>query len=321
MRQNRHLKNKKVLITGATGFIGANLVRRSLREGANVCVFTRKTSNKWRIKDVLKDLHEEYVDLMNYDAVKKAVFKFKPEVIFHTATYGGYIYQNDENKIISTNINGTVNLVTACMGVGFEAFVNTGSSSEYGIKNEPMQEGDLLVPFNVYGVSKAAATLFCQAKALSCNMPIVTLRLFSPYGYYDEPSRLISSIILGCLSGEAIELSLSSSVRDFVFIEDVLDAYLKTVEKSKYVTGEVFNIGYGRERTVGAVVNKVMSLTMSNAKPIYNAKSNPRTEPKRWKADISKSKQMLNWVPKFDLTNGVQKSIDWFKENISLYNV
>ena len=177
------LKNKKILITGATGFIGANLVHHFLKESVNIAVFTRKTSNKWRIKNILNDISEYCVDLLDESELQKVILNIKPEIIFHTAAYGSYPFQNDTYKIMQTNIIGTGNLVNACKRIEFELFVNTSSSSEYGIKSEPMREDNILEPINDYGVAKTSTTLFCQAKAKTEKLPIVTLRLISPYVY------------------------------------------------------------------------------------------------------------------------------------------
>lgn len=312
-----YLKNKRILITGATGFIGANLTKRCIEIGTDVYIFSRDTSNKWRIKDILKDVKNFCVDLLDYENLEKFILRIKPEIIFHTATYGGYPFQKEENKIIQTNIIGTMNLVSACSKVGFDVFVNTGSSSEYGIKSNPMNENDILEPINDYGVAKASATLFCQMKAKTENLPIVTLRLFSPYGYYEEKTRLIPSVIISCLENKIPKLSSPKSVRDFVFIEDVIDSYFKVVKNK--IAGEIFNIGYGKQHSVGEVVNEIVKLTDSKISPHWETVVNPRIEPKVWQADISKAKKILKWEPKYDLEQGLEKTIGWFRKNLILY--
>ena len=312
------LKGRKVLITGSTGFIGANLVRRFLKIGAEVHILTRTTSNKWRINDVFKDVTEYCVDLLDYEKLESIILDIEPEIIFHTAIYGGYPFQKDIKKIIESNFIGTVNLVNACKKVDFELFVNTGSSSEYGIKSKPMTEEDILEPVNDYGVSKAAATLYCQAVAIREKIPVVTLRLFSPYGYYEEPTRLIPSVVISCLRGINPEVSSPNSVRDFIFIEDVMDAYMK-VMKTSDIGGEIFNIGYGKQHSVREVVNMIVELTGNNVRPEWRSVPKRAIEPNVWQADITKAKNVLKWEPEHNLEKGLAKTIKWFMENRILY--
>lgn len=313
------LKNKRILITGATGFIGANLTKHFLKRGAKISIFTRAESNKWRIQDILKDVSEYSSDLEDSVRLKKIVKKIKPQIVIHTAVYGGYSFQNDALKITETNFAGTVNLVNASKGVELELFINTGSSSEYGIKSKPMKETDALEPVNEYGVTKAAAFSYCHAAAKKEHIPMVTLRLFSPYGYYEEKNRLVSSLILACLKFINPKLSSPDSVRDFIFIEDVISAYEKVIDNKNKVKGGVFNIGSGKQYTVGEIAENIVKLTGNKVKPEWGKIANSRQEPECWQADISRAKRLLNWAPKYSLRHGLEKDINWFRENIKLY--
>ena len=134
------LSGEKVFITGATGFIGSNLARRCLERGAEVFINLRKTSDTWRIRDILPEVNAVPVDITEYEKLRDALKKIHPDVIFHTAAYGGSADQKTTEKIIETNITGTVNVVRSCRDIGVSLMVNTGSSSEYGIKNSAMNE-------------------------------------------------------------------------------------------------------------------------------------------------------------------------------------
>ncbi len=312
------LYNKKILITGATGFIGACLAHRLAERGAELHLIVRPQSNLWRIKDILDKACLHNINLRNKDEVESVVTKLKPKIIYHCATYGGYHFQKDTNKIFETNIIGTINLLNICSKVGFDCFVNTGSSSEYGIKNEPMKELDVLEPANDYGVAKASSTLFCQSVVRRYQLPIVSLRLFSPYGYYEEHTRLIPSVIMACLRGENPKLSSPETARDFVFIADVIDAYMKVVGTSD-ISGEIFNIGYGEQHSVGEVVGKIVELTGNKVRPEWESVPKRANEPNVWQADITKAKNVLKWVPKYSLDEGLSKTIKWFERNIEFY--
>lgn len=312
------LKNKDILITGATGFVGSNIARKFLELGSNIHILTRKSSNKWRINDMLKDLNEYDVDLLEYKRLSKIISDIEPSIIFHLATYGGNPLQKDSRAIIESNFIGTFNLINASKKYGFDLFVNTSSSSEYGIKNHPMEEKDMLEPVNDYGVSKAASTLYCQSTAKEEDLPIVTLRLFSPYGYYESHTRLVPSVILACLKNKNPKVTSSHYMRDFIFIDDVINSYIKVTEKAKF-RGDIFNIGQGMQYSVGKIVEKIIELTGDKVEAEWGSKSKWSNEPKAWQSNITKAHKILNWKPKFSIEQGLTNTINWFEKNLHLY--
>ncbi len=313
------MKNKRFLITGATGFVGSNLVHYFFEKKADVGVLFSEGDNTWRINSILDEVSIFTADLRDKEKLNKVITDFNPQIIIHTAIYGGHIYQKDTDRILQTNFSGTVNLLDACSRIDYELFINTGSSSEYGIKSLPMKEDDLLEPVTDYAVSKSAATLYAQTLNRRENKPIVTLRLFSPFGYYDENTRLIPSVIFSCLKGEDPNVSAPQYVRDFVFIEDVLAAYMKVIENKHKIIGEIFNIGSGKEYSIGKVVDSIIAVSKSNVKANWGQNSNSRFEPTVWQADISKAKRLLGWESSNALEQGLEKTIDWFKSNMHLY--
>src|SRR5574341_2110821 len=156
---------KRVIVTGATGFVGANLTRRLLRDGYRIDLLVRPGFSPWRIEDIRNDVQLHRIDLENAEDLERVVESIRPDWIFHLAAHGAYPSQTDLRRMVQTNINGTINLAEACLKVGFESFVNTGSSSEYGFKHHPPSESECLEPNSYYAVSKAAATLFCRYAA------------------------------------------------------------------------------------------------------------------------------------------------------------
>jgi len=308
------------LITGASGFIGSNLARFLVREGLSPHIFVRKDSNLWRLKDILGKLKTHIVDISDEALTRQAISRLKPEIVLHCAAYGGYHFQLDCVRIMKTNITGTMNLLNACVKNGCECFINTGSSSEYGLKNKPMRESDLLEPVTDYAVAKAAATLFCRAIAKRARTAIITLRLFSAYGPYEEGHRLIPFVTLSCLRRDNPELSSGSPVRDFIFIEDVVSAYMKTIARKDRLSGEIINIGSAREYSVRETVEKIISLSGDRVKPLWKKLANPRVEPFRWQGDITKARKLLGWSPAFTFEQGLKKNLKWFKQNSGLYH-
>lgn len=309
----------RFLITGATGFIGACLTRKLIAQKKQVSVIVRDKRLNWRLQDIASKLDIYECDLLS-ESLDTVVARIMPTYIFHLASYGSLPSENIITKMIDVNIKGTINLINAIKKHKFKLFINTGSSSEYGVKSKKMKESDIIAPINDYGVTKGAATLFCQKEAIRNNLSIITFRLFSPYGYFEDKSRLIPSLIVSALKNQSIELSFPNNVRDFIFIEDVVDAYIKATE-SKSNPGEIFNIGTGKQRQVSDVVNLVLQITNSNSKIAWGKakKQTRQIEPKKWEADISKAKDILKWRSQHDLNSGLKKTIEWFRSTVDLY--
>ena len=312
------LSGEKIFITGATGFIGSNLTRRSLDKGAEVFINIRNTSDTWRIRDILNEVDVIPVDITEYAKLKDFLKEIRPDIIFHTATYGGNAGQKNTEKIIKTNFIGTVNLLRSSRDINPDLFVNTGSSSEYGIKDSAITESCLLEPVTEYGASKAAATLYCQTIACTEKLPVVTLRLFSPYGRYEQKSRLVPSLILAALQKINPRITSRQFVRDFIFIEDVLDAYEAVID-NKNASGKIFNIGSGQQHSVGEVVDMIVRLLGNEVSFEIGIPQAWKNEPAFWQADIQRAKSELEWEPKYSLEKGLSTTIDWFKVNKGLY--
>lgn len=311
----------RVFITGATGFIGANLTRRLIKEKYETHILLRKTSNPWRITDILSSVKSHHIDITELTDLKKTIAKIKPEVIFHLANNGLYAGKSSryENQV-AVNIFGTVNLIEALKLVDYRCLVITGSSAEYGPKKATMKEKDTTLPTTIYGVTKLTSTLYAQMTAKTSLKPIIVLRLFSPFGPYDDKSRLIPYVIANALAAKPIYLASPNSVRDFIFVEDVVDAYLATIMSARKFRGEIINIGSGYQSTVRQVVSTILNITNSKSK-IYWGSQIPRPqESPKWQADIKIAKNCLNWKPRHSLEEGLQKTISWLGDNLDSYD-
>lgn len=313
------MKKKKILVTGGTGFVGANLVRRLVKIGYRPTVLIRKESNPWRLMDITSKVDLLETDILNYERLKKDIEIVRPHYVYHLAVYGAYQgTQKDLHKTLEVNIFGTVNLLNAGYNSGIECFINTGSSSEYGLKKENMKENDMLCPVNYYGVTKAATTLLTSAYSVQNKLPVATLRLFSPYGYYEDKNRFAPTVIMAGIKNKEIELSNQDFVRDFVFIDDVIDAYMYFLNGKKYY-GEIFNIGSGKQTKLGDFVKIAEKVLGKKLKIKWSSHTSNQFEPKKWQADISKAKLKLNWEPKVSVRGGIQSTCQWFRDNYKLY--
>lgn len=311
------MKNR-ILITGASGFIGACMTENLIIEGTDVAVVTRNINKAWRLNKFKNDVRIYNLDLCDEDSVNNMILEYKPNIIFHMATYGGYYFQNDDKRILVNNIFSTFNLIKAIKKIEVDSFINIGSSSEYGRKSSSMKEDDLLNPINTYGVSKSTNTLYCKMSALNYDLPIATIRLFSPFGYYEHKSRLISSVILSCLNDENPKLSSQKSVRDFIFIEDVIEL-IKKISLSNNICGKVYNCGTGKQHSVKEMVDAIIKVSGKKLIPEWGKLESRKSDTNRWEADMSLVEKEICWKPKYSLEKGIKKTYEWYKDNLRLY--
>lgn len=314
-------KNKKtVFITGASGFVGANLVRALLKKKYDVHIFTKSDKPSWRLKEIWSLVTNRKGDLTNISSIKKALSKTNPDYIIHLAAYGAYHYQDDLEKIIQVNIEGTKNLLEASREIPYKCFINTGSSSEYGYKDRPMKETDSCNPVSYYGVTKLATTNLCRVFAQINNKPIVTFRLFSVYGPYEEPTRFIPAIMNSLINRQEIKLTSGDQRRDFIYSDDVSDAYVAALKLGKKIQGETINIGTGKEHTNDTVVKELFKVTGQRTEVKKGAYAKRTWDTPHWKADISHSRKILGWQARRTLAQGLDESHVWFQKNIGFYN-
>lgn len=304
----------RVLVTGATGFVGSNLVRRLLSEGYDVHVTTRPSSNRWRLKGIEDRMSNHVLDLRDKDVVRDLLWSVRPDVVFHLATYGGFTNQDITSEIIHSNVVAMDNLLSALSRISFSAFINVGSSSEYGPKDSPMCEDDHPQPTSFYGVSKLAATLWGQTYAHNLGLPVVTARIFSPYGPFDDQARLIPSVIRACLENRSLQLTPGNQERDYIFVDDVIDG-VSAMFKARAIWGEVINFGSGKGYRVRDVLAQIVGKVNPTLTMEWGAISYRPGETMRWSADVTKAKTLLGWEPKTPLSEGLDRTIAWFREN------
>ena len=306
---------KTVLLTGGSGFVGANLARKLLAQGHNLHLLLRPNHQDWRIKQIANDVIIHQVDLCDSPRLERVIAQIKPDWVYHLATSGAYSWQNDARQIVQTNINGTVNLLEACLKTGFEVFINTGSSSEYGLKDHAPTENDVLDPNSYYATTKAFNTQYCRLVSQNQKMNIVTLRLYSAYGPFEDPKRFIPTLLVHGLHGKLPPLVDPMTARDFVYVEDVVGVYAKISTASGIPFGTVLNLGSGIQTTIGDAVDVTRTLLNIEQPPAWGAYENRQWDTDIWVANIEKIQKTLNWKPRFTLKQGLLKTLEWFQCN------
>lgn len=320
--------NKKVLVTGAGGFIGSHLVETLVKSNANVRAFIKYNSkNSWGNLDYLdeiikKDLDIFIGDLQDSFAVRKAVNGV--DVVFHLGALIGipYSYIAPEHYV-NTNIKGTLNVLEACLSENTPKLIHTSTSETYGTAQyTPIDESHPLQGQSPYSASKIGADKLAESYHLSFNLPVSTIRPFNTFGPRQSARAVIPTIISQALSGaKKIKLGSSSPVRDFLFVKDTVKGFLAVAESENSI-GKVINVGYGKGISIGELANKILSLLQKEHIEIItdNQRVRPNTsEVFELLCNNNKAKQLVNWEPQFTLEEGLKATIDYIQHNMDKY--
>jgi len=304
---------KRALLTGGTGFVGANLARRLLDLGHEVHLLVRPRRRSWRLAGLEDRVRLHEADLGDEGAVAAAARAAGADWVFHLAAHGAYSFETDIREMVRTNVAGTVNLLEAVRATGFEAFVNAGSSSEYGLQDHPPAEDERPEPNSDYAATKLAATQLCRQVARRERLHVVTLRLYSVYGPYEDPRRLLPSLIEKGLGGTLPPLVRSSVARDFVYVDDVCDAFVRAAEGPATDAGEIYNVGTGVQTTLGQAVEVARRLLPIRDEPRWASMTDRSWDTDCWVADARKIRRALGWEPRHRFEQGFARMVEWSK--------
>lgn len=300
-------RDRVVLVTGIAGFVGANLAGELIARGARVHGLVRTSTNLWRLDELLPGVVLHRTDLSDARALEGTLRQTRPSIIYHLATRRAAHTREERVTTLASNLGGSLNLLEAALAVGCERLVYTASSLEYGPRAAPTREDDPLAPVSFFGATKAASLLLCRQFASQHRLPLVTLRLYSVYGYWEGPERLIPTAMLAALGAGSIALTNGGYHRDLVFVSDVVEACLLAAS-ADLPPGEVFNIGTGQQWSNEQVVDMIQAIagrTLHRQLEPYPARD---TDTRFWVADNTKARALLGWNPRFSLRDGLEKT-------------
>ena len=182
-----------------------------------------------------------------------------------------------------------------------------------------MKETDFCNPVSYYAATKLGVTQICKVFAQENNKPVVTFRLFSVYGPYEAPTRFIPVIMNSLIKKQTIHLAPGTQRRDFIYIDDVCNAYLQAFTLGKKLQGEILNIGTGREYTNDDIVQKLFEVTKN--KTHFDKGSYPKRswDTTHWRANMLHTKKLLQWQPIYTIDKGLESTYSWFGEHNKLY--
>jgi NAD dependent epimerase/dehydratase len=323
------LKNKKILVTGAEGFIGSHLVERLLEDGCHLKAFVYYNSfNTWGWLDSFPKRKLEQIEIFTGDirdpsGVRTAIQG--AEVVFHLAALIGipFSYHSPESYI-DTNVKGTLNVLQAARELGVERVLVTSTSEVYGTAQYvPIDEKHPKQGQSPYSATKIGADAIAESFYRSFNLPVVVIRPFNTYGPRQSARAVIPTIITQLLAGKKeIQLGALHPTRDLVYVKDTVEGFVE-IAKSERVIGEEINIAAQSEVSIGELAQTLIALISPEAKIVSDeARLRPaKSEVERLYGSHQKIKKLTNWGPRFSLNLGLMATIEWFKEtkNLTFY--
>lgn len=319
----------KVLVTGAGGFIGSHLTEALVRRGEEVRAFVRYNSRNQTglLEDVPKEASDQIEiisgDLKDPDGVRKAVKGCQK--VFHLgaviAIPYSYVHPFD---FIQTNVVGTAHLLDACLESGsLERIIHTSTSEVYGTAQYlPIDESHPLQAQSPYAASKIAADKLAQSYYLSFDLPVAILRPFNTFGPRQSLRAIIPTIISQALGSKSILLGNIKPRRDFLFVKDTVRGFIE-VGECEGAVGKVINIGSGKSISIEGLIQRILDLIgIEKRMEAEERRIRPeKSEVMELQSDTRLAQRLFGWAPKYGLEDGLRETIDWYRKNLSRFEV
>jgi nucleoside-diphosphate-sugar epimerase len=300
------------LVTGGTGFIGSALVRRLIREGVKVyCIVRAQTPNHSRL-EMLSGCEIIEVQAFQTAELRRALAGVVPDIVFNLASYGVNQQDRDPEAMLEGNVDLVTRLLLAIADKPVKRFIHTGSCSEYSADPtvDTISESHEVMPATLYGAAKAASVIYGNALAAHLDIPFVTLRLFGVFGIGEEPTRLVPYLIERLKLDEPVDLTPGEQVRDLLYIDDVVEAFIEAGRVSGIPLYAAYNVCSGqgtRVRDVAEAVadamNKPHSLLQFGKRPYRPDES------LRIVGDCTRFMVVTRWQPKVGLREGIERMV------------
>lgn len=313
------MTTNRILVTGASGFIGSHLTRRLVSNGAEVTAVVKYSSviDNVRLSSVWDSIHVVEADLRNRDSLSQVATEW--DAVFHLAAYN---HVGDSFTAVSESLEcsliATANLLETLPGYG--RFVYTSTSEVYGLQDSvPFREDSLPAPISPYSVGKYAGELYSKMKRHQTGNPIVCVRPFNTFGPYQSEKAVIPELINRCLRGLPVRTTAGEQTREFNYVDNIVDGLLAAAERTPPLE-DVVNLGSGEEIAIRDLVSKIHELCESTSALEIGALPYRPTEIWRMAADNEKAGSLLGWTPKVSFEQGLERTVAWFKDYTRLFH-
>jgi len=312
---------ERVLLTGATGFIGKELLPKLLEKDYEVHTIERYVTGRYTL-DQKDSIIKRYASLTDYNKVRAIVKEVQPNAVIHLAAISAVSFSYDNYiEVGEVNYLGSVNLAEACRqeANNFKQFIFAGTSEEYGLsilsKEEKLTEESPLIPNSPYAVAKVAFDYYLRYMGMAYDFPYTILRPFNTYGRKDNKHFFIERTITQMLSQDKVYLGDPDAVRDWVYVDDHINAYLLALGNEKAIK-QVFNICTGKGYSTKETAELIAKLTSFKGEILWNQTPKRPLDAKVLIGDNSKAKKLLGYEPKYSLEEGLKRTIDYWKSVI-----
>lgn len=307
----------KILVTGATGFVGSHLAPKLVERNHDVYSFERYVTGRYVLGE-RRAVKTVFGDLKDYYTVKRVLREVQPDIVIHLAAISPVAYSyNHPHEVIETNFLSTVNLAEACLREipHFKHFLFASTSETYGNGPSPKNENTRQNPNSPYAVSKIACEKYLLYMRDAYGFPMTIHRNFNTYGRKDNTHFVVERTIVQMLREDIVKLGDPTPVRDFQYVDDHVNSYLTCLDNPK-AKGEVFNFCTGRGTSIKQLVDLISKLTNYKKEIIWNTIPARPLDIKELVGNYTKAKQLLGWKPKFTLDEGLRHTVEFWKNKL-----
>ncbi len=300
----------KILILGGSGFIGSHLTKKCRDLGLEC--YSISINNNKLIRN-FENVNYYKIDLSDFESTKELISNKEFSYIVNLS---GYIdhrsFFNGGLDVFNSHFYSLINVLRCVKLESIKKIIHIGSSDEYGNITSPQNESLRESPISGYSLAKLSCTNLLQMLHRTENLPVIVLRLFLVYGEGQSEERFIPQVIKGCLENKKFPVSEGTQIRDFCHVDDVVEGIIASLQSSRQAFGNIINIASGKPVEVKSVINKILKL-VGSGNPQFGLIPFRKDENMSLYADINKAKKLLDWQPKVNMSEGLNRTIKFYK--------